>query len=226
MGAQGFRRARRAGVAHRPSQVCPMERSARGRRRTSSSGSSPAPATASRSTTGIPIVNGKPVEGDWTIRPCLVGWRRLQFAQSDHDSARPLLHDGRQPWVERRQPLLGTRPRDWIIGKAFFTYWPPDRIGVLTTKQAAGAPRRSARRQRAFFGSTASSAAASSPAPTRRAAARWRAAGRRRGADRLRAPDACATAARSASSTTPSSAPPSSARRSTRRWSGRPPRSR
>jgi signal peptidase I len=25
----------------------------------------------------------------------------------------------------------GPVPRDWIIGKAFFTYWPPDRIGFL-----------------------------------------------------------------------------------------------
>ena len=25
----------------------------------------------------------------------------------------------------------GPVPRDWIIGKAFFTYWPPDRIGIL-----------------------------------------------------------------------------------------------
>ena len=43
---------------------------------------------------------------------------------------RLLLHDGRQPWSQRRQPLLGTRCRsDWIIGEAFATYWPPDRIG-------------------------------------------------------------------------------------------------
>ena len=25
----------------------------------------------------------------------------------------------------------GPIPRDWIIGKAFATYWPPDRIGIL-----------------------------------------------------------------------------------------------
>jgi signal peptidase I len=24
----------------------------------------------------------------------------------------------------------GPVPRDWIIGQAFFTYWPPDRIGL------------------------------------------------------------------------------------------------
>jgi signal peptidase I len=25
----------------------------------------------------------------------------------------------------------GPIPRDWIIGKAFATYWPPDRIGIF-----------------------------------------------------------------------------------------------
>ena len=30
----------------------------------------------------------------------------------------------------QRQPLLGTRPARWIIGKAVVTYWPPGRIGA------------------------------------------------------------------------------------------------
>ena len=25
----------------------------------------------------------------------------------------------------------GPVPKAWIIGKAFFTYWPPDRVGFL-----------------------------------------------------------------------------------------------
>ena len=25
----------------------------------------------------------------------------------------------------------GPVPRDWIIGKAFATYWPPKRVGIL-----------------------------------------------------------------------------------------------
>jgi signal peptidase I len=25
----------------------------------------------------------------------------------------------------------GSVPRDWIIGQAFATYWPPDRVGVF-----------------------------------------------------------------------------------------------
>src|SRR6187551_500742 len=65
------------------------------------------------------------------LRAALWQQWRLQFAQTDHHSTRLLLHDGRQPWGKRRQPFLGTRPRKWIIGKAFATYWPIDRVGIL-----------------------------------------------------------------------------------------------
>ena len=35
---------------------------------------------------------------------------RLQLPDADHASRRPLVHDGRQPWRVRRQPLLGPGP--------------------------------------------------------------------------------------------------------------------
>ena len=58
---------------------------------------------------GHPVVNGVEKTDEPYIMPC--GTRAcLQFAETDHDSTRPLLHDGRQPWRKRRQPLLGTRP--------------------------------------------------------------------------------------------------------------------
>ena len=44
------------------------------------------------------------------LHQALPGARRLRLPGGDHDPARPLLHDGRQPWRERRQPLLGTGP--------------------------------------------------------------------------------------------------------------------
>ena len=45
-----------------------------------------------------------------TVYKPLRQWRRLQPSQADHRSARLLLHDGRQPWGERRQPILGADP--------------------------------------------------------------------------------------------------------------------
>ncbi len=58
---------------------------------------------------GHPVVNGVEKKDEPYIIPCGSAGR-LQHAADDHDSTRPLLHDGRQPWSQRRQPLLGTRP--------------------------------------------------------------------------------------------------------------------
>ncbi len=57
---------------------------------------------------GHPVVNG--VEADESfIEPVPRDRRRLRPPEDDHDSTRYVLHDGRQPWLQRRQPLLGTR---------------------------------------------------------------------------------------------------------------------
>ena len=37
---------------------------------------------------------------------------RVQLPHADQDSRRSLVHDGRQPWRIRRQPVLGTSPRE------------------------------------------------------------------------------------------------------------------
>jgi len=79
---------------------------------------------------GIPIVNGKPYEGDFDIRPC--------HGLGDCDFPTPItippdhyfmMGDNRGASDDSR--FWGPVPRDWIIGQAFFTYWPPDRIGTL-----------------------------------------------------------------------------------------------
>jgi signal peptidase I len=40
-----------------------------------------------------------------------------------------MMGDNRPDSLDSR--FWGPVPRSWIIGKAFFTYWPPDRIGLL-----------------------------------------------------------------------------------------------
>jgi signal peptidase I len=79
---------------------------------------------------GIPIINGEPYEGDFDIRPC--------HGLGDCDFPTPItippdhyfmMGDNRGASDDSR--FWGPVPRDWIIGQAFFTYWPPDRIGTL-----------------------------------------------------------------------------------------------
>jgi signal peptidase I len=79
---------------------------------------------------GIPIVNGEPFTGDWKIRACN-GLGGCDFPKEitippDHYF---MMGDNRGASDDSR--YWGPVPRDWIIGEAFFTYWPPDRIGFL-----------------------------------------------------------------------------------------------
>ena len=85
------------------------------------------------------------------IRPCR-GGERVQFPAGDHHSARPLLHDGRQPWVERRQPLLGPRPPrlDHRQGLLHLLAARPNR-DPLTAPVGPGAAGAAGRRSRRLF---------------------------------------------------------------------------
>jgi signal peptidase I len=76
---------------------------------------------------GIPIVNGHRFEGAWQIVPC----QSCDFptAMTIPDDEYFMMGDNRPTSNDSR--FWGPVPRDWIIGKAVFTYWPPDRIGAL-----------------------------------------------------------------------------------------------
>jgi signal peptidase I len=80
---------------------------------------------------GIPVVNGERFTGDWEIVPC---------SEGDHDCDFPaeitvpageyfMLGDNRPGSDDSR--FWGPVPRDWIIGEAIATYWPPNRLGGL-----------------------------------------------------------------------------------------------
>jgi signal peptidase I len=78
---------------------------------------------------GHPVINGEVVEEDFT-RPCRgvngCNLREEITIPPDHYF---MMGDNRGSSDDSR--FWGPVPRDWIIGQAFLTYWPPDRIGIF-----------------------------------------------------------------------------------------------
>jgi len=79
---------------------------------------------------GHPVVNGERAEEDF-IRPCGRSGNRCNLPEEivippDHYF---MMGDNRGESDDSR--FWGPVPREDIIGQAFFTYWPPDRIGIL-----------------------------------------------------------------------------------------------
>ena len=78
---------------------------------------------------GTPIVNGKKPSEPF-INPCAPGEdcnlpRAIEVPPGHYF----MMGDNRGASDDSR--FWGPVPKDWIIGKAFATYWPPDRIGGL-----------------------------------------------------------------------------------------------
>jgi signal peptidase I len=78
---------------------------------------------------GHPVVNGVEAKEDF-IRPC----RHLSGCNFPQPITIPpdhyfMMGDNRGSSDDSR--FWGPVPRDWIIGKAFATYWPPDRLGIF-----------------------------------------------------------------------------------------------
>jgi signal peptidase I len=78
---------------------------------------------------GQPVVNGEPAEEDF-INPCGGGGacdlRKAIDIPPDHYF---MMGDNRGASQDSR--FWGPVPREWIIGQAFGTYWPPQKIGPL-----------------------------------------------------------------------------------------------
>ena len=76
---------------------------------------------------GHPVVNGVEKTDEPYINPCQSCTlpRRITIPPGHYF----MMGDNRGASDDSRE--WGPVPEDWIIGEAFFTYWPPDRIGFL-----------------------------------------------------------------------------------------------
>jgi signal peptidase I len=76
---------------------------------------------------GHPVVNGVMAEEHF-IKPCVSGREcNLPKTITIPPDSYFMMGDNRGSSDDSR--FWGPVPRDWIIGQAFFTYWPPNRIG-------------------------------------------------------------------------------------------------
>jgi signal peptidase I len=79
---------------------------------------------------GHPVVNGVEKSEESYIRPCgMAPSCNLPKPIKIPPGYYFMMGDNRGESDDSR--FWGPVPRGWIIGKAFATYWPPDRVGVL-----------------------------------------------------------------------------------------------
>jgi signal peptidase I len=78
---------------------------------------------------GHPVVNGEVANEDF-ILPCAPGGEcNLPTPITVPPDHYFMMGDNRGESDDSR--FWGPIPRDWIIGKAFATYWPPNRVGIF-----------------------------------------------------------------------------------------------
>jgi signal peptidase I len=124
----GTEQGQECGVPRRPEQACPQptpDMSDQNFIKRIVAG----PGDRLRIIDGHAVVNGQPAEENF-IRPCGgVGECDLKDEITIPPDHYFMMGDNRGASDDSRS--FGPVPRDWIIGQAFATYWPPDRIGIF-----------------------------------------------------------------------------------------------
>jgi len=119
------------GAAHRQNQACPQPTAQKsGDTFIKRIVAGPGDTVSVRN--GLPVVNGKVLRPDgYSITPCGVAGAACNLSREitippDHYF---MMGDNRGQSDDSR--FWGPLPREWLIGEAFATYWPPNRIGGL-----------------------------------------------------------------------------------------------
>ena len=79
---------------------------------------------------GHAIVNGERIPDGFT-NPCLGADHGCDFPEEVTIPPDSYFMMGDNRGASDDSRFWGPIPRDWIIGKAFATYWPPDRVGIF-----------------------------------------------------------------------------------------------
>jgi signal peptidase I len=79
---------------------------------------------------GHPVVNGEVATEDF-INPCRPGGNGCNLPKEITIPADHYFMMGDNRGASDDSRFWGPVPSDWIIGQAFATYWPPDRLGIF-----------------------------------------------------------------------------------------------